>query len=272
MDNDSRNGSCLLGLCAVLFLVLTGLLHPACVFSAPVPPLHNSDRFACDKALYLTEDTCIDNGGVWNPGRKWAGGWGVTDGKYGEFTCNTCHIRKSPNIKRVKPLLSAPNEIDQLPIEAATTPDNAVVFSSMKEGSSDFGNDAGGHTSSVKICESCHTTTSYHRYDTSIDPDDGGPLTAQTNLQHFNNSDCIQCHKHSDGFKPSCEDCHAYPPVWQSHGKHFYPSVTSNIPTCDTCHETSVHLNGLSEIRFESLDWMVSGGSYDGSELSRYTV
>ncbi len=272
MNNDSWYGSYFFSLCIVLFIVLSGFLYPVRVYSAPVPPIHNSDRFACDNSLYLTEDDCVNNGGVWNPGRKWAGGWGVIDGKYGEFTCSTCHIRKSPNIKRVKPVLSAPNGIDQLPIEAAIAPDNAVVFSSMKEGASDFGNDEGGHTSSVKICESCHTTTSYHRYDTTIDPDDGGPLTAQTELQHFNNSDCIQCHKHSAGFKPSCGDCHTDPPAWQSHGRHFYPGVTSNIPTCTTCHEISVHLNGLSEISFDSSDWMVSGGSYNGTEPSRYTV
>ena len=264
--------ACLFAVIAMSLMVMTAMIFPMRASSAPVPPIHNSDRFACDNSLYLNENDCVSNGGNWSPGRKWAGGWGVIDGKYGEFTCTTCHMRKSPNIKRIKPLLSAPNGVDQLPIEAATAPYNAVVFSSMKEGTSDFGNDEGGHTASVKICESCHTNTSYHRYDTSSDPDGVGPLTAQTKLNHFNNSDCIQCHKHSDGFKPSCGDCHTYPPAWQSHGRHFYPGVTSNIPACVTCHETSVHLNALSEIRFDSSDWMVSGGSYDGSEPSRYTV
>lgn len=32
---------------------------------------------------------------------KWGvNGWGIAGGKYGEFSCNTCHGRKTDNIKR----------------------------------------------------------------------------------------------------------------------------------------------------------------------------
>lgn len=196
---------------------------------------------------------------------KWgASGWGVSDGKYGEFVCLTCHMRRSPNIKRIKSVLVAPNGIDQLPIEVATSPYNAVIFNSMNEGSSDFGDDVVGHTSSVMICEACHSITNYHRYNTN-DPDGDGALSAQSNFGHNNKTDCIKCHKHSSGFAhgkgangTNCEQCHGhdggyeYSPglfsagtgTSQSHSTHTENDSDDlkgppNLYTCSSCHDTN---------------------------------
>ncbi len=38
-----------------------------------------------------------------------SGGWGVTGGKYGQFTCSTCHQPDAPNIKTIKSRITAPN-------------------------------------------------------------------------------------------------------------------------------------------------------------------
>ena len=66
-------------------------------------------------------------------------------------------------------------------------PGSTVSFTTAVDGSSDFGNDTGGHTTSTKVCEVCHSKTNYHRYDT----------TGQTDgLDHYNQADCTKCHEH----------------------------------------------------------------------------
>lgn len=128
-------------------------------------------------------------------------GWGIANSKYGAFTCGTCHQPRATNIKGVKNSVSAPNGTDQFPgqqggltvnLQSVTTPNG-------------FGDDIGGHISSQKICEYCHSQTKYHRYDTS----------GQTNLNHKNNTDCAACHLHSIGFSAEsrggieCSGCHS---------------------------------------------------------------
>lgn len=147
---------------------------------------------------------------------KWAaeGGWGIPSGKYGEFTCQTCHTSGSSNIKHTKETITAPNGTDQFPIQAAA---GSVVFSSAEDGSSDFGNDSGGHATSSKICEACHSLTDYHRYNT----------TGQSELGHYNNNDCLRCHPHSDGFAhggsgTNCIECHGH-----DAGTNYDPDMTA---------------------------------------------
>ncbi|GEM_PF-7072694 len=87
---------------------------------------------------------------------------------------------------------------------------------------------------------------------------------------------CTDCHSHNgtngSSFSADCNACHTYPPVWQSHGIHLDRGRLSNTPSCDTCHKTSVHLNELSEIRFDPDDLRVDSGTYSGTESSRYTL
>jgi hypothetical protein len=118
---------------------------------------------------------------------KWAagGGWGLPDTKYGEFTCETCHIFATTNIKRVRESMISPNApIDEFP-------GSAVIFQSTTTPDG-FGDDTGGHATSTKVCEVCHSQNRYHNYNTANNT--GG-------LDHNNNADCVECHLHTEGFK-----------------------------------------------------------------------
>ncbi len=127
------------------------------------------------------------------PSSKWGGNWGVPAGKYGAFSCTTCHRAKSANIKRI---------VTAIPtfIGTSTAVPKPVVF----KNTTGFGSDAGGHTTSAKICEVCHSKTVVHNYNT----------TGQNNLNHMNanNSDCVSCHTHKLAFGSICTTCHGYPP------------------------------------------------------------
>ena len=175
-------------------LVVLGISPEAWSESALI---HNSNRFGtCSNAAFsgTSQAICETNGGVWTPSTKWGGSWGVPAGQYGEFVCETCHERGSDNIKNVISRVTAPS---------GTFPGSTINFLSTTAPNG-FGDDTGGHTTSDKVCEVCHSTTLYHRYDT----------TGQTVFDHNNNSDCVVCHTHSKGFKPEeCDSCHGYPPI-----------------------------------------------------------
>lgn len=198
--------------------------------------LHNSNRF---------------------PGTtKWSGDWGTPTGQYNRIVCETCHTRTTANIKRIKDtVITAPNSPAQrFPAE---TGGMAPVFQSVTAPDG-FGDDTGGHSSSQKICEVCHSATSYHRYNT----------VGQTGLDHNNTTDCIACHPHSLGFKDAaaCNSCHGAPPgggtdtntpvvFAASHAKHYDAgsggapvnySAVSNRSTavgyvfdCGICHSSN---------------------------------
>ncbi len=199
MDNDFWNISCFSLLCALLLITAIALLYPTHVFCAPIPPIHNSDRFACNLSVYLTEEVCNDNGGIWDLSRKWDDGWGLVEQQYGAFTCVTCHVRSSGNgnIKRIRPSILAPDP------SFGPLPGGGVVVAqeAIPDISSDFGNDFDSHTDSERICEVCHSKTRYHRFNLST------PV-ANSSVLHFNNTDCISCHRHNAGFRAGCSDCH----------------------------------------------------------------
>lgn len=193
---------------------------------------------------------------------KWQlDGWGVEGGKYGEFTCSTCHTRQATNIKRVRPNLTAPDGAVQFPIQAASPPENLVAFVDARAGSSDYGDDSDGHATSTKICEACHSITKYHRYDTLSDPDDSGPLLPQMTQDHHNLADCISCHPHRNGFAhgggggANCESCHGHDGGYEyesgkySEGRGTATSHSTHTENdsddlrgphlaCDSCHDT----------------------------------
>ena len=128
------------------------------------PLMHNSNRFGTCKdsagkeipALNGTSEavcTAIP-GNVWTPTAKWSGSWGLPASQYGELLCGTCHEFGSSNIKNVKKVISPP---------AGAFPGSSVIFQST----GDFADDTGGHVTSTKVCEVCHSATNYHRYDTT---------------------------------------------------------------------------------------------------------
>jgi len=171
---------------------------------------------------------------------KWSGsgGWGIAGGKYGEFTCETCHTgAPTPNIKAIKQTITAPNPTpSDFPGSGQT-----VVFSDTRPSTADFGDDSTGHATSTKICEVCHTYdqtrangVKWHAYDMSA----GG-----ADLTHNNNSDCTGCHKHNAGFKgtgDSCDACHGNPPTSGAHASHTTVSSNDYLledeTDCEQCH------------------------------------
>lgn len=151
-----------------------------------------SSAEAADPALLLHNSNTTGS-------TKWAEGWGVSGGKYGAFTCETCHAMSTANIKRVRETIDAPDTAVDFPAG-----DNApVVLNTVVNGSADLGDDADNHPTSTRVCEACHSRTAYHNYN----------AVGQADKTHYNQTNCLACHKHRKAFKASCDDCHGNPPT-----------------------------------------------------------
>lgn len=195
---------------------------------------------------------------------KWSaqGGWGLPDSKYGEFACETCHGRKSGNIKRIKKAIHVTDaaSLDQFPIEQSG---GEVTFLNAQAGSSDYGDDLNDPPeSSTKICEGCHSQNKFHNYNS---------LANTGGASHYNKDICTSCHVHRNGFKVSCGGCHPEIPEQGSHDEHYNSQILGEELTCSTCHATSVHRNVLSEVSFNGSIDVVVGGTYSdqgGDETS----
>lgn len=185
---------------------------------------------------------------------KWGGNWGQAGGQYGVIDCSTCHIKGSSNIKMVQTSISTPDASNW---GSSGTPSVSVSFLSTVDGSADMGNDSGGHATSNRICEVCHSQTKYHRYDTS--GQSGG-------LNHYNVGDCIRCHQHDGGFKATCDSCHGNPPInataggpdgldntanagtgtgSTTAGAHAEHVTNQGINDCSTCHYGYLNVNEM---------------------------
>lgn len=162
---------------------------------------------------------------------KHGGNWGLADGQYGEFTCATCHDRSTGNIKRIKETITPPNPEHPLP-------GGSVVLTDTRDNSSTFGSDSEvrdvGNPSN-RICEVCHSETSYHRCINAAQP--GG-------FTHYNNKDCVSCHQHRSAFKASCDGCHGNPvtgAIWPSN-----PSESAALPNRLGAH--AEHMTSIGDI------------------------
>ena len=129
---------------------------------------------------------------------KWTGsrGWGYTGAKYGEFVCDTCHVKTTTNIKRVRTGIGTPDASTWVSSGTRTV---SVNFQSATTPNG-FGDDTTAHATSTKVCEVCHSQNSFHNYNQT---------TTQT---HRNNTDCMSgCHSHSHGFAGDgpCKSCHS---------------------------------------------------------------
>lgn len=236
----------------------------------------------------------------WNPvpdtssTYSFGSGWGVPGGQYGEFTCGTCHEPHAANIKGVKSVITAPT--------GSFPAGNPVVFSSTKVDMQNnmpdgMGDDTGGHSTSNKICEVCHSRNMYHNADSSKNKLELG----QPVLVHNNDSDCITCHTHDVAFNAlasPCDTCHGYPPPAlavsdknpngtgsQSVGMHDFHNATAAAGrpiVCDTCHAQAVGTgfndNGKISIGFNIYPGKGSdgkgfkGGMYTGQPTAKYDV
>jgi predicted CxxxxCH...CXXCH cytochrome family protein len=252
----------------ILSVVTTLLVGVLPVAAADSPMLHNSLRFPATT--------------------KHGGAWGIPGAKYGEFSCGTCHAKNTGNIKRILKTFVAPNSpTDQFPIEAdGTPPVGGVSFMDIREGSSDFGDDARAvNDQSTNVCEVCHTYdpsqtvgVKFHGYDMSSLGDSG----------HYNRADCMICHPHSQGFKPqACDSCHGYPPIDTSAGgttglannPYSTGSATAGAHqkhaidlgyACTNCHDSynmpqeSAVNTGFGDISIGFNNFSVTTGSYTG--------
>ena len=142
------------------------------------------------------------------------GGWGVTSAKYGQFTCDTCHIKGTTNIKRVKTSITTPDT------SKGTLPGNgqAIVFSRISGNAGNAGvmgdDSTTPRATSNKICEICHTYDAAGTNGVNVHPYNSAGATINSPSHQNNSKDCTQCHKHSEGFKKAaCDSCHGNPPV-----------------------------------------------------------
>ena len=145
-----------------------------------------------------------------------------------------------------------------------------------------MGDDTGGHTTSTRVCEVCHSQNKYHNYNTANNS--GG-------LDHNNATDCASCHAHTSAFKASCDACHGNPPTQNTLGGPN--GLANNPPTgsttagahnlhvntkgfgCSLCHYNSVgtgttHRNSNISLGFVNIFGLYTGGSYDGQTTANY--
>ncbi|TLM65613.1 MAG: CxxxxCH/CxxCH domain-containing protein [Deltaproteobacteria bacterium] len=229
------------------------------------PLLHNSDRFPAST--------------------KWTaqGGWGKPGTKYGAINCDTCHAKKTGNIKRIRKTVTAPDPSAQFPLQADATPPGGnadISFLDARDGSSDFGSELPGDRTggeSKRICNACHTYDAsqtagvkYQAY--SMGADQG----------HYSKADCTACHKHNQGFKPAgCNTCHGDPPTVAGElvsgadatgsttaGAHQAHVVTLGF-ACSNCHNGYVMPNG-GDIDINFSNFGSTTGSYTGQNGVSY--
>ncbi|MBT0666665.1 CxxxxCH/CxxCH domain-containing protein, partial [Geobacter pelophilus] len=141
---------------------------------------------------------------------RWNGRWGISGGRYGEFTCATCHEPLADNLKSIRKTISVMN-----PISSHTFPGGSKSVTVIFQNNTGMGNDRAAHSSSNRICEVCHSQLTYHNADSNNN-------TGVPKLGHPNNYGqegvCTSCHLHNVGFKASCGGCHGNPPLYANLG------------------------------------------------------
>ncbi len=169
---------------------------------------------------------------------KWdnaGAGWGTADAgsQYGEFSCNTCHERKSGNIKRIRKDWSAspavPVNIDAESINFQTNVDGFAL------------DDSTDHSTSDRICEACHTLTNHHRHDSS---------TLATN-DHKSSSNCTNCHLHKNAFGISggCSGCHGGSITTSGSGvDSIWPGGGETTDSAGSVDDDGLHTLHLTEL------------------------
>ncbi|MFQ5429742.1 MAG: cytochrome c3 family protein [Phycisphaerae bacterium] len=154
-------------------------------------------------------------------------------------SCTECHELHDPanaNLSLVRDSVHNQTLVQDFP----------VVFTSTT-GANSF--DDGDPAVNDGICQVCHTSTTYHRYDGSGVP-------------HNDGADCTACHPHPDGFMPtagSCSDCHATaqggrrPVVGEfALASHHLQGTLLDDADCVVCHEMTQHQQG--QVRLFDVD------------------
>ena len=136
-----------------VFSVVTGMFSSGTALAAPGDQLiHNS-----------TNTTPAGSDPRW----KLDGGWGIQGGKYGEFSCETCHVKNASNIKRIRSTITTPDTSKgTLPGDGQTILFDRIIGTPGDPGT--LGDDSVVPRAAQKhICEVCHTQTSVHKYNTA---------------------------------------------------------------------------------------------------------
>ncbi len=209
---------------------------------------------------------------------KWGGKWGVSGGRYGQFTCATCHEPNAkPNIKNVRAVISVMN-----PVSSHLLPNGLKSIPVSYRNVTSQGLDRDNHATSSRICEVCHSQTQYHRYNSSalVDKNHPPPKVGGTV--------CTSCHKHNTAFKGACGGCHGNPPRYATFGNdsglvgkprisntltpgqagHHVTHTEARNMVCDTCHYINngiVKMPNLSDsidIGFFGFGGKVTSGTY----------
>jgi predicted CxxxxCH...CXXCH cytochrome family protein len=205
---------------------------------------------------------------------KWQaqGGWGVTGGKYGKFTCATCHAPDADNLKNIKPVISTMNG------ESWPNGSQDVTVGFLNQTS--MGDDSKARSSSNRICEVCHSQNRFHNFNTTNNTEGLGHPTPKVI--------CTNCHKHNTGFKAGCGGCHGNPPTSAVFGTntgliglprpskvlepgqvgahHTHTQVRNMV--CDTCHYIDngtikmPNQSGTIQIGFFGFGGKVTSGTY----------
>lgn len=205
---------------------------------------------------------------------KWQaqGGWGVTGGKYGKFECATCHEPDAENLKNIRKTITTPN--------GEKWPNGASSVNVTFLNSTSMGYDPGGHATSSRICEVCHSANQFHNFNTANNTGGVSHPTPKAN--------CTSCHKHNTGFKAACGGCHGNPPTSAvlggdygligtprpsnalaagQYGAHYTHTQTRDM-ICDTCHYISngtvkmPNLSNTIDIGFFGFGGKVTSGTY----------
>jgi predicted CxxxxCH...CXXCH cytochrome family protein len=208
---------------------------------------------------------------------KWAsqGGWGVAGGKYGQFTCATCHEPDADNLKNIRRTINTMNGGNW----PNGTPANTVYFLNQTS----MGDDSVARTSSNRICEVCHSQNRFHNYSTTSNLSHGGALNHPTPK-----AVCTSCHSHNTGFKAACGGCHGNPPTTANIGGDYgligTPHASNALPpgapgahvthvqtramVCETCHYINngttkmPNQSGTIQIGFFGFGGKVTSGTY----------
>ncbi|MBJ6725716.1 IPT/TIG domain-containing protein [Geomesophilobacter sediminis] len=166
---------------------------------------------------------------------KWAQGWGIDGGKYGAFTCSTCHNNQTSNAKLVATSIQTPS------LENWSSNGASSVTIVYNNPATTMGND-GQHATSTNVCEACHARTAHHKFNNA-------------GADHNGTVDCTTCHAHNEGFIPSCKTCHAtaqgnngYRRQIVGNGGDFFTNMSGHgtfadisSKTCTVCHDSSSH-------------------------------
>jgi len=204
---------------------------------------------------------------------KWPGGWGIAGGKYGQFTCATCHEPYADNLKGIRRTLGTMNT-DTWPNGAQTTP---VYFNNMTSQGRDFA----GRTTSNRVCEVCHSRTRFHNFNATNNT--GG------NNHPTPTAVCTSCHSHNTGFKAACGGCHGNPPTTTQLGGDYgmigTPRASNALGlspvtpgahqkhkdhnmVCDTCHYINngtikmPNLSNTIDMGFYGFGGLVTSGTF----------